>query len=67
MAHFTLRQLKYFVTVVEYQSIAEASRHLHIAQPSISSAIKGLEENFDRCDAALNTAFKKPKYSPFQL
>jgi len=48
MAHFTLRQLKYFVTVVEYQSIAEASRHLHIAQPSISSAIKGLEENFDQ-------------------
>ncbi|XBS67941.1 LysR substrate-binding domain-containing protein [Acerihabitans sp. KWT182] len=47
MAHFTLRQLKYFVTVVEYNSIAEASRHLHIAQPSISMAIKSLEESFD--------------------
>ncbi len=47
MAHFTLRQLKYFVMVVEYSSIAEASRHLHIAQPSISTAIKSLEESFD--------------------
>lgn len=46
MAHYTLRQLKYFVTVVECSSIAEASRQLHIAQPSISQAIKGLEESF---------------------
>lgn len=35
MTHFTLKQLKYFVTVVETESIAEASRQLHIAQPSI--------------------------------
>lgn len=48
MAHFTLRQLKYFITVVEYRSIAEASRHLHIAQPSISTAIKNLEESFEQ-------------------
>ncbi|MFS2222297.1 LysR family transcriptional regulator [Pantoea sp. B65] len=47
MAHYTLRQLKYFVSVVEHNSIAEASRHLHIAQPSISTAIKSLEESFD--------------------
>ncbi len=46
MAHYTLRQLKYFVTVVECSSIAEASRQLHIAQPSISQAIKGLEDSF---------------------
>ncbi|KGT94653.1 LysR family transcriptional regulator [Erwinia typographi] len=48
MAHFTLRQLKYFITVVEHRSIAEASRHLHIAQPSISTAIKSLEESFEQ-------------------
>ncbi|EDT39435.1 LysR family transcriptional regulator [Burkholderia ambifaria] len=46
MAHYTLRQLKYFVTTVESGSVAEASRQLFIAQPSISSAIKGLEESF---------------------
>lgn len=48
MAHFTLKQLKYFITVVEHRSIAEASRHLHIAQPSISTAIKSLEESFEQ-------------------
>ncbi|MBT0726893.1 LysR family transcriptional regulator [Rosenbergiella australiborealis] len=46
MANFTLRQLKYFVTTVECGSVAEASRQLFIAQPSISTAIKGLEESF---------------------
>lgn len=46
MAAFTLRQLKYFVATVECGSVAEASRKLYIAQPSISVAIKGLEESF---------------------
>lgn len=46
MANYTLRQLKYFVTTVECGSVAEASRKLFIAQPSISTAIKILEENF---------------------
>ncbi|MBU2965828.1 LysR family transcriptional regulator [Amphritea sp. 2_MG-2023] len=46
MRHFTLKQLHYFATVVETESIAEASRKLHIAQPSISIAIKNLEETF---------------------
>ncbi len=46
MATYTLRQLKYFVTTVESGSVAEASRKLYIAQPSISTAIKGLEDNF---------------------
>jgi DNA-binding transcriptional LysR family regulator len=43
---FTLRQLKYFVVTVDSGSVAEASRKLFIAQPSISSAIKALEECF---------------------
>lgn len=46
MAAYSLRQLKYFVTTVECGSVAEASRQLYIAQPSISTAIKGLEESF---------------------
>lgn len=46
MAAYTLRQLRYFVTTVEAGSVAEASRKLYIAQPSISTAIKGLEESF---------------------
>ncbi len=46
MRYFTLKQLYYFTTVVETESIAEASRKLHIAQPSISIAIKNLEDSF---------------------
>ncbi|MBJ7556376.1 LysR family transcriptional regulator [Marinomonas spartinae] len=46
MRYFTLKQLYYFATVVETESIAEASRKLHIAQPSISIAIKNLEDSF---------------------
>ncbi|MFZ1871884.1 MAG: LysR family transcriptional regulator [Chania sp.] len=46
MANYTLRQLKYFVTTAKCRSVAEASRKLYIAQPSISTAIKGLEDSF---------------------
>ena len=46
VVNYTLRQLRYFVTAVECGSVAEASRRLYIAQPSISTAIKGLEERF---------------------
>ncbi len=44
--HFTLKQLKYFVTVVEEDSIVEAARRLHISQPSISVGIRNLEDTF---------------------
>ena len=47
MAAYTLRQLKYFVTTVEAGSVAEASRQLYIAQPSIATAIKNLEGSFN--------------------
>ncbi|MFM2483521.1 LysR family transcriptional regulator [Celerinatantimonas yamalensis] len=46
MRYFTLKQLHYFSTVVQTESIAGASRKLHIAQPSISIAIKNLEDSF---------------------
>lgn len=48
MYHFTLKQLNYFVNVVEAQSIAEASRKLNIAQPALSAAVKSLEDQFDQ-------------------
>ncbi|MGF7244126.1 DNA-binding transcriptional LysR family regulator [Pseudomonas oryzihabitans] len=47
MAAYNLRQLKYFIAVVECGSVAEASRKLYIAQPSVSTAIRQLEESFN--------------------
>jgi DNA-binding transcriptional LysR family regulator len=43
---YSLRQLRYFIGAVENGSVAAASRQLNISQPSISAAIKGLEEAF---------------------
>ena len=39
-----LRHLRYFTAVVECNGYREASRRLHIAQPSISEAVSGLED-----------------------
>jgi len=47
MPAYSLHQLRYFVSAVELCSVAAASRHLQIAQPSVSAAIKGLEDSFD--------------------
>ena len=41
-----LNQLKYFQAVCIYQSLTLAAEYLHISQPSISAAIKDLEEEF---------------------
>jgi DNA-binding transcriptional LysR family regulator len=38
-----LRHLRYFTAVVSWKGYREASRHLHIAQPSISEAVSDLE------------------------
>lgn len=43
---FNLRQLRYFVAVVECGGVAQASRRLFIAQPSVAAAIRSLEESF---------------------
>ena len=39
-------QLKYFITVCEFGTVSAAADYLHIAQPSLSFAIKELEEEF---------------------
>ena len=39
----TLRHIKIFVAVCEYQSVTEAAAHLYLAQPSVSLAIRELE------------------------
>lgn len=48
----TLTQLKYVITVAEEKSMNEAAKKLFISQPSLSSAIKEIEEeigfNVDR-------------------
>ena len=41
-----LNQLKYFYTVCIYGSLSDAAEYLYISQPSLSSAIKALENEF---------------------
>lgn len=43
-ALMTLQQLKYAVTVADTRNITEASRRLFISQPSLTAAIRELEE-----------------------
>jgi DNA-binding transcriptional LysR family regulator len=42
-----LRHLRYFTAVVEWKGYREASRHLHIAQPSISETVADLEQELN--------------------
>src|SRR5437879_351150 len=44
MAKVELHQLRYFVTVAERRHFTRAARDLRIAQPSVSRAIRVLEE-----------------------
>ena len=46
MAGYTLRQLSYFVAVAECESLAQAAKRLHVSQPSVSTAIAKLEDQF---------------------
>ena len=43
----TFRHLEIFMSVYQNQSITKASKELHISQPSVSLAIKELEENVE--------------------
>lgn len=41
----TIKQLRAFVTVARTRNLAEASAQLHVSQPAISIALRGLEES----------------------
>lgn len=43
----TFQQLLYYTTVVKYNSITKAAKHLFVSQPTISLSIKELEDEFD--------------------
>lgn len=38
-----LRQLRYFIAIVEYGSLSEAARQLHVVQPALSQRLADLE------------------------
>lgn len=40
----TILQLQYFLAICEYGSMSEAARKLHVSEPSVSAAIRQLEE-----------------------
>ena len=42
----TLTQLKYFLAVCTCGTVLAAAQYMHISQPSLSAAIKGLEDEF---------------------
>ncbi|WP_285766894.1 LysR family transcriptional regulator [Peribacillus sp. SI8-4] len=42
-----LRQLRYFITIVQEMSYSKAAKSLHISQPSLSNAIMKLEKEVD--------------------
>lgn len=44
----TLQQLKYIVTVAECGSISEAANKLYISQPSLSKAVRELENHLEK-------------------
>lgn len=41
-----LTQLQYFLAVYEHQNITKAANQLHVSQPSITTALKELEEEY---------------------
>ena len=41
-----LTQLEYFCVAARYHNITRASKELFVTQPSVSNAIKALEEEF---------------------
>src|SRR5579863_4025976 len=41
------RRLRYFLAVVDEGSVTRAARHLHVAQPSLSQALRAFEGELD--------------------
>lgn len=47
MAEITVRQLEYFLAVVDHGSISASARHLHVSQAAVSMAIQQLEKSLN--------------------
>ena len=63
-----LKQLKYFIVCAETGSISEAAKLLYTTQPSVSKAIKALEEEmgivlFERCQGELRLRRKAGRHT----
>lgn len=64
-----IRVLRYFIAVVKHGSVAAASRQVHVAQPSVSRQLKGLEKElgvalFDRGQGALRLSPAGERFLP---
>lgn len=46
VTYLKLTQMQYFEMVCRYQSVSRAAEELHLTQPSVSSSIRELEEEF---------------------
>jgi DNA-binding transcriptional LysR family regulator len=44
--HYTLHQLKVFLTIAEHRSITKAAESLHLTQPAVSIQLKNLQDQF---------------------
>lgn len=51
-----LRQLRYFVTIVEAGSFSKAAHHLHVAQPALSQHVRNME-----LDLGVELLFRSPQ------
>lgn len=64
-----LRLLRYFVAVVDAGSVTAAAREVHVAQPSLSRQVRGLEHHlgltlFDRADGRLTLSSAGQRFLP---
>lgn len=45
VGYLDIKQLRYFVGIVEANGFSEAAKKLYVSQPTLSKAMKHLEEN----------------------
>lgn len=58
-----LRQLRYFVSVVEAGNMTRAAEQLHVAQTALGMQIRQIEEDLgvSRCLSAIRVASSRPR------
>ena len=45
--HYTLNQLRIFLSVAQLESVTKAAEHLHLTQPAVSIQLKNLQDQFE--------------------